>query len=111
MTRQALQTTCQAALPRHTITESMPAPTPNPGPNPDFEPEQPDSPVNSPEIDPETQPRDEDGVTEDMASLAINPMLLENLHNAEKVPASGEFGQMDDAAIMLQLSAGNMAGF
>jgi RNA polymerase sigma-70 factor, ECF subfamily len=49
---------------------------------------------------------------DDMATLAINPRLLEGLQAAETHhhDASG-FGQMDDAAIMLELRAGNMAGF
>src|ERR1700744_4180016 len=48
---------------------------------------------------------------EDMATLAINPRLLETLEAAETHPAAGDFGPMDDAAIMLELRAGNMAGF
>ena len=48
---------------------------------------------------------------DDMASLAINPMLLEDLKAVEKHPVSGDFAELDDAAIMLQLRAGNMAGF
>lgn len=57
---------------------------------------------------------------EDMASLAFNPThsgheadkaLLENLETVEKLHLQGDFGEMDDAAIMLELSAGNMAGF
>lgn len=63
------------------------------------------------EIDETAQPEREDGVMEDMATLAINPQLLENLQAAEKHHAAGDFGQMDDAAIMLELSSGNMAGF
>jgi RNA polymerase sigma-70 factor, ECF subfamily len=46
-----------------------------------------------------------------MASLALNPVLLQNLEEAEKLHLQGNFGQMDDAAIMLELRAGNMAGF
>jgi len=46
-----------------------------------------------------------------MATLAINPRLLEKLQIAESHHSAGEFGQMDDAAIMLELRAGNMAGF
>ena len=46
-----------------------------------------------------------------MATLAINPRLLENLQAPENHHPAGEFGQMDDAAIMLELRAGNMAGF
>jgi len=63
------------------------------------------------EIGEKAQPEDEDGVIEDMATLAINPRLLENLHTAEGHQAAGNFGEMDDAAIMLELRSGNMAGF
>jgi RNA polymerase sigma-70 factor (ECF subfamily) len=63
------------------------------------------------EIDEKAQPETEDGVMEDMATLAIDPRLLENLQAAETHSTAGEFGQMDDAAIMLELSHGNMAGF
>jgi RNA polymerase sigma-70 factor (ECF subfamily) len=62
-------------------------------------------------FDQQAQPREEDGVENDMATLAINPRLFENLPVAETHRAAGDFGQMDDAAIMLELSAGNMAGF
>ena len=48
---------------------------------------------------------------DDMASLALNPMLLEGFEAAGKLPPQGDFAQMDDAAIMLELRAGNMAGF
>ena len=48
---------------------------------------------------------------EDMATLAINPRLLEGLQAAETPQSAGNFLEMDDAAIMLQLRAGNMAGF
>jgi RNA polymerase sigma-70 factor, ECF subfamily len=65
----------------------------------------------SAEFDPQAQPADEDGVSDDMASLALNPVLLQNLEAAEKLPFQGDFAQMDDAAIMLELRAGNMAGF
>jgi RNA polymerase sigma-70 factor (ECF subfamily) len=60
---------------------------------------------------PETQPRDKDGVSKGMATLAVSPTLLENLHTAEQHRPAGEFAHMDDAAIMLELRAGNMAGF
>ena len=63
------------------------------------------------EFPPETQPAGEDGVMEDMATLAISPGLLEGLRAAEAHHAVGDFAQMDDAAIMLELRAGNMAGF
>jgi RNA polymerase sigma-70 factor (ECF subfamily) len=63
------------------------------------------------EIDDKAQPEGEDGVMEDMATLAINPRLFENLQAAENHHAAGDFGQMDDATIMLELRTGNMAGF
>jgi RNA polymerase sigma-70 factor (ECF subfamily) len=63
------------------------------------------------EFDPETQPADEAGVKDDMATLALNPRLLENLQAAETHHAVGDFGMMDDAAIMLALRDGDMAGF
>jgi RNA polymerase sigma-70 factor (ECF subfamily) len=64
-----------------------------------------------PEFEPKPQPDDEDGVMEDMATLAINPRLLESLQAAETHHTAGDFGQMDDAAIMMELRTGNMAGF
>ena len=72
---------------------------------------QPEIAENSAEFEPLAQPADEDGVSEDMASLALNPMMLDGLESAESVPPNGDFAQMDDAAIMLELRAGNMAGF
>src|SRR5271154_2600359 len=63
------------------------------------------------EIDEKAQPEGEDGVMEDMATLAINPRLLANLEAAENHHAVGDFAQMDDATIMLELRTGNMAGF
>lgn len=57
------------------------------------------------------QPGAEDGVIKDMATLAISPGLLEDLQAAETRHTAGDFAQMDDAAIMLELRAGNMAGF
>jgi RNA polymerase sigma-70 factor (ECF subfamily) len=64
-----------------------------------------------PEIDEKAQPEGEDGVMEDMATLAMNPRLLANLESAETHHAAGDFGQMDDATVMLELRTGNMAGF
>ena len=67
----------------------------------------------------DAQPEDEDGVREDMSTLALNPAPLsagdlERLAAAE-LPAhlhlNGDFREMDDATIMLELKAGNMAGF
>ncbi|WP_242617836.1 RNA polymerase sigma factor [Edaphobacter modestus] len=46
-----------------------------------------------------------------MATLAVNPTLLKNLETAEPHRSSSNFAEMDDAVIMLELRAGNMAGF
>src|SRR6201986_1992214 len=97
----------------------MSVPLPNPGrPGPEDGPQprsQKASPTNEDEIPAEieerTQPEGEDGVIDDMATLAINPSLLANLEAAETHHAAGDFGQMDDATIMLELRTGNMAGF
>jgi RNA polymerase sigma-70 factor (ECF subfamily) len=48
---------------------------------------------------------------EDMATLAISPELLQGLKAAENHHAAGDFAHMDDAAIMLELRTGNIAGF
>jgi RNA polymerase sigma-70 factor (ECF subfamily) len=76
------------------------------------------------EIEDSAQPGNEDGVTEDMSTLAIHPtsatgrlkpLDLERLAEAEASQAglhlNGDFGTLDDAAIMLELKAGNMAAF
>ncbi|MBS1801484.1 MAG: sigma-70 family RNA polymerase sigma factor [Acidobacteria bacterium] len=46
-----------------------------------------------------------------MATLAMNPQLAERLPAPGQQVAPAAFAQMDDAAIMLQLRDGNMAGF
>jgi RNA polymerase sigma-70 factor (ECF subfamily) len=70
---------------------------------------------NPEEIEPESgkaaQPEDEDGVSEDMGTLAIHPGLLETTPEATPLLLNGDFAGLDDAAIMLQLRAGNMAAF
>ena len=72
------------------------------------------------EIVDSAQPLGEIGVTEDMSTLAINPAQvgpdqLERLAESRANPATlhlnGNFADMDDAAIMLELKAGNTAGF
>jgi RNA polymerase sigma-70 factor (ECF subfamily) len=65
------------------------------------------------EISDPAQPVMEDGVTEDMATLALNPAQLEQLADGRgsTLHLRGDFAGMDDAAIMLELSAGNMAAF
>ncbi|MEI9979370.1 MAG: RNA polymerase sigma factor [Edaphobacter sp.] len=93
----------------------MPAPSPNPRrPDPESGVVEPAASAGDDfhlEIDEKAQHEGDDGVIEGMATLAINPRLLERLQTAEKHHAAGDFGQMDDAAIMLELRSGNMAGF
>ena len=59
------------------------------------------------------QPRDQDGVSEDMATLAVNPGLLDGVLPPAVAVAQGSahFAQMEDSAIMLELRAGNISGF
>ncbi len=62
------------------------------------------------------QPEAEDGVTENMSTLAMNPAQLnsgdaEANHALRELHLNGDFHDLDDAAIMLELKAGNMAGF
>jgi RNA polymerase sigma-70 factor (ECF subfamily) len=68
-----------------------------------------------PEFAEETQPQEEDGVMEDMATLAVNPGYLDGVQDAAALGAvpqgSGHFAEMEDSAIMLELRAGNMSGF
>jgi RNA polymerase sigma-70 factor (ECF subfamily) len=73
----------------------------------------------------DAQPDDDFGVSNDMGTLALNPdgmstgriraADLEQLGEAEAARVglhlNGDFGQMDDAGIMLELKAGNMAAF
>ncbi len=77
------------------------------------------------ENDDAAQPGEDFGVSEDMATLALNPdgmstgriraSDLEQSAAAEAAKAglhlNGDFGEMDDAGIMLELKAGNMAAF
>jgi RNA polymerase sigma-70 factor (ECF subfamily) len=67
------------------------------------------------EFDDSAQPQDEDGVMEDMATLAVNPGVLEGVlpQSATQPVAQGSehFHEMEDSAIMLDLRAGNMSGF
>jgi RNA polymerase sigma-70 factor (ECF subfamily) len=90
----------------------MPATPPHSGPSGQQKPPDIEAAAdNLPEFAPETQPAEEDGVMDDMATLAISPRLLESLQAAETHHAPGDFAQMDDAVIMLELRTGNMAGF
>jgi RNA polymerase sigma-70 factor, ECF subfamily len=81
----------------------MPAsPTPRPHVPPEGSP---------PESDDAAQPEAEDGVSDDMGTLAIHPGLLGALPEAVHIPSGSSFAGMDDAAIMLELRAGNMDAF
>jgi RNA polymerase sigma-70 factor (ECF subfamily) len=75
----------------------------------------PDDPAAGEEIEPEfdatAQPHEEDGVMEDMATLAVNPGLLDGVLPPSVAQGSAHFREMEDSAIMLELRAGNMSGF
>jgi RNA polymerase sigma-70 factor (ECF subfamily) len=60
---------------------------------------------------PSAQPGGQDGVSEDMATLAVNPCLLDGVLPPSVAQGSAHFAQMEDSAIMLELRAGNMSGF
>jgi len=89
----------------------MPTVPPHPGRSGPHAPDSSMKDENRLEFEAKAQPTDEGGVQDDMATLAINPRLLEGLQAAETHRSAGDFGEMDDAAIMLELRAGNMAGF
>ena len=58
------------------------------------------------------QPPAEDGVSEDMVTLAIHPGMLGNASApAGAHHAPGDFRAMEDSAIMLELRSGNMDAF
>jgi RNA polymerase sigma-70 factor, ECF subfamily len=100
---------------RPTVPETSPAGMP-PNGNPDGEraDDPDDEPVdeeNPGEIDESAQPHEEDGVMEDMATLAVNPGLLDGVPPPSVLQGSAHFHEMEDSAIMLELSAGNMSGF
>jgi RNA polymerase sigma-70 factor (ECF subfamily) len=67
---------------------------------------------NPPEFEEPAQPHEEDGVMEDMATLAVNPGVLEAGASQPSVAqGSAHFHELEDSAIMLELRAGNMSGF
>jgi RNA polymerase sigma-70 factor, ECF subfamily len=73
------------------------------GENPDNE--------NPADFDESAQPHEEDGVMEDMATLAVHPGVLESGIPQYVAQGSTHFAGLEDSAIMLALSAGNMSGF
>ena len=64
-----------------------------------------------PDFHESSQPHDQDGVIEDMATLAVNPGVLEGVLPPTAAHGSAHFHELEDSAIMLELRAGNMAGF
>lgn len=90
----------------------MPAIPPYDGSSPSLAPPVPEKTEDGlTEFEEKAQPAGEGRVKSGMATLAISPRLLENLQAVEAHRAPGNFGEMDDAAIMLSLRDGNMAGF
>jgi RNA polymerase sigma-70 factor, ECF subfamily len=103
--------------PRPPNPNRRPAPASSPSQTPpghdqagltDEEPVEDENPADFP--DP-AQPHEEDGVMEDMATLAVNPGVLEGVLPPSVPQGSAHFHEMEDSAIMLELSSGNMSGF
>ena len=83
----------------------------------------------SAEIDDKTQPSGEGGVIEGMSTMALNPGSLSTQHypaafesadlerlaetqdSGQALHLNGDFRHMEDSEVMLELKAGNMAGF
>ena len=101
---------------RPAIPEITPARTPagdNPAGGPDDDLADDEIPG---DFDTSAQPHEEDGVMDDMATLAVNPGVLEGglptgLQQGSAAQGSAHFPEMEDSAIMLELRAGNMSGF
>jgi len=91
-------------------------------------------PQNPPDLDDPAQPEAEDGVSEDMGTLAFHPGLIgatpesapnlpidlpagaealtpEQVRARAAAIARGDFSELTDAEVMLELRAGNMAAF
>jgi RNA polymerase sigma-70 factor (ECF subfamily) len=96
---------------RRPALKSRPPGTPSNGDLPEVQEDETPEDENSSEIADSAQPHEEDGVMEDMASLAVNPGVLEGLPQPSVPQGSAHFAEMEDSAIMLELSAGNMVGF
>jgi RNA polymerase sigma-70 factor, ECF subfamily len=96
-------------------------------PDPVAKPSEPPLPADSVET---AQPHEEDGVEEDMGTLAIHPGLLERMPQTpvdrsagavdlsperaairNAAVARGDFSALTDAEVMLELRSGNMAAF
>jgi RNA polymerase sigma-70 factor (ECF subfamily) len=108
---------------RPLIPSSGPAPASGPVPSPDpaetsLEESSPSHPDESPDgeenpldFHADAQPHEEDGVMEDMATLAVNPGLLDGVLPPSVSQGSAHFHEMEDSSIMLELRAGNLSGF
>jgi RNA polymerase sigma-70 factor (ECF subfamily) len=112
----------ESTLPPDPLTEPI-----NPLPDGEFaEDFDENAPLDTPDDDAdaesaeEAQPNGEDGVIDDMSTLALNPghlkaSDLERLGDGELKASglhlNGNFRDMEDSAVMLELKAGNMAGF
>jgi RNA polymerase sigma-70 factor (ECF subfamily) len=57
------------------------------------------------------QPDSEGGVTKSMSTLAIHPGMLEDVPAEASHHGIADFASMEDSAIMLELSGGNMIAF
>jgi RNA polymerase sigma-70 factor (ECF subfamily) len=89
----------------HVLTDDRPGDRPDDRPG-----DQPDDKIQA-DFDATAQPHDEDGVMEDMATLAVNPGLLDGVLQPSVAQGSAHFPEMEDSAIMLELRDGNMSGF
>ena len=99
----------------------MPRTPSNPGKPDPASPANTDAPPSSDDGAESPQPPGKNGVTEDMGTLAINPRHLAGSHSStferpaaadpDRLHTDGNFSELDDAAVMLELRAGNMAAF
>jgi RNA polymerase sigma-70 factor (ECF subfamily) len=99
-------------------------------PSPRFQPDEPPISPKSGEDGDFAQPEDKDGVSEDVGTFALHPGLLDTTEarpavapllaldltprqmEARRVAvAQGDFSELTDAEVMLELKAGNMAAF
>ncbi len=96
-------------------------PSPSPSPETPLSPTAAHSAGFAEESDARTQPGPKVGVTKDMATLALNPRSFAGSPagpfrtpapaNVDQLHVDGDFAGIDDAAVMLELRAGNMAAF
>ncbi|QHN03394.1 RNA polymerase sigma factor [Granulicella sp. WH15] len=101
--------------PSHPRSSAGPTPGEKPAPKPAIGASIPAGAANEledTEIDGSAQPSSSDGVREDMATLALNPAQLEQMAASQtELHLGGDFAGMEDSAVMLELSAGNMSAF